>query len=158
MPRRIFPPKGAAENQLHLHYTPHSKEHGMQRDPIRARYTDAVENLLAETLDINVNELIVQDKVWTQLVEIHNTDSQYWEKFLETTVHDGYLARWISVLLAPSETLRPYAWPTGVTIPDAKTVTDLLTALDHRRNAPRLKEFVAKLRELNTSFDILCIW
>ncbi len=130
----------------------------MQLDQtIRVRYIKAVENLLAETLALDEKEFAVQEKIWSQLVTTNNTDQPYWQKFLETGVRDGYLARWISILLAPSETLRPYAWPTDITIPK-QTAEDLLTVLDGRENATRLKEFMTRLCELNASFDMTHAW
>ena len=126
----------------------------MQRDPaVRALYAKDVGNLLDEILGIDVHEFFLQQRVWAQLVEIYSRDLQHWEKFLETTVHDGYLARWISILLAPDETLRPYVWPTDITIPK-KTAEDILAILKEKGNTDRLQEFTIKLCEINTPFDV----
>lgn len=128
----------------------------MQRDPVRAQYADAVQSLLIETLGLSEKESTMQEKVWIQLVEMHSTDPRYWADLLRTSVHDGYLARWISILLAPKEDLRPYAWPTNVTIPDTNA-EKLLAVLTRRRNSKKLQEFVTKLRELNASFEMTCV-
>ncbi len=128
----------------------------MQRDPVKAQYADAVQSLLIETLDLGEKECTVQAKVWIQFVEMHNSNPQHWADLLRTSVHDGYLARWISILLAPREDLRPYVWPTNVTIPDTNAEI-LLAILEKRRNAAKLKEFVARLQVLNTSYNMTCV-
>lgn len=151
----FFSHRSVAEKQSRLYYTLHLKEYAMQLTPlVQAQYVIEVKKLLTEILQLDEDEFNAQEKLWCQTVKTWCHDAQeYWEEFLASSVQDGYHARWISILLAPNEALRPYVWPTGITIPE-KTAEDLLTLLKEKGNADRLQRFIIKLRELNASLDV----
>lgn len=81
----------------------------MKRDPVLARYTNEVRNLLIRTFNLPEKEMLAQDNLWNQLVETGFNP----KKFLGSNKTKSLQARFLAILLAPKD-LTPFLWKGAV--------------------------------------------